>query len=68
MILIIGDTVKAAQAYNELMPADASRTVLVDTFKDEAEETLRVAEALGDDLMGFVWIPLGNEGCYPRYG
>jgi nicotinate phosphoribosyltransferase len=62
MILIIGDTVKAAQAYNELMPADASRTVLVDTFKDEAEETLRVAEALGDDLDGVRLDTPGERG------
>lgn len=52
MILIIGDTVGAAQAYHRLMPPDAPRTVLVDTFKDEAEESLRVAAALGEDLGG----------------
>jgi nicotinate phosphoribosyltransferase len=62
MILIIGDTVKAAQAYNEIMPADAPRTVLVDTFKDEAEETLRVAEALGDDLDGVRLDTPGERG------
>jgi hypothetical protein len=28
------------------------RIVLVDTFRDEAEETLRVAHALGDRLYG----------------
>lgn len=52
MILIIGDTVEAALAYHRLMPPDAPRTVLVDTFKDEAEEALRVAGALGKDLAG----------------
>jgi nicotinate phosphoribosyltransferase len=52
MILVIGDTVEAARAYNDLMPADAPRTVLVDTFKDEIEESLRVADALGRDLVG----------------
>ncbi|HHV34921.1 MAG TPA: nicotinate phosphoribosyltransferase [Syntrophomonadaceae bacterium] len=62
MILIIGDTVKAAQAYNELMPPDAPRTVLVDTFKDEAEETIRVAEALGDDLGGVRLDTPGERG------
>lgn len=62
MILVIGDTVKAAQAYNELMPPDAPRTVLVDTFKDEAEETLRVAEALGDDLSGVRLDTPGERG------
>lgn len=52
MILIIGDTVEAGRAYHRLMPPDEPRTVLVDTFKDEAEESLRVAEALGSDLSG----------------
>ncbi|MDH7577997.1 MAG: nicotinate phosphoribosyltransferase [Bacillota bacterium] len=50
MILIAGDTVEAAEAYHRFMPPDAPRTVLVDTFKDEAEEALRVARALGRSL------------------
>ncbi len=50
LVLIMGDTVKTALAYNEHMPKDAPRTILVDTFHDEAEETLRVAQALGTDL------------------
>jgi nicotinate phosphoribosyltransferase len=52
MILVFGDTVKAARAFDEHMPEDVLRIVLVDTFKDEAEEALRVAEALGDRLRG----------------
>lgn len=52
LFLIVGDTVKAAQAYHELMPSWALRLMLVDTFKDEAEESLRLAEALGKDLYG----------------
>jgi nicotinate phosphoribosyltransferase len=52
MILIFGDTVKAALAFDAAMPPDVLRIVLVDTFKDEAEEALRVAEALGDRLRG----------------
>ncbi|MCY0907271.1 MAG: nicotinate phosphoribosyltransferase [Sulfobacillus thermosulfidooxidans] len=50
LLLMAGDTVKAAQAYDALMPPNAPRVVLVDTFKDEAEEALRVAEALGSKL------------------
>src|SRR3954463_12924198 len=34
------------------VPPDVPRIVLVDTFKDEAEEALRVAHALGDRLYG----------------
>ncbi|MDR1193741.1 MAG: nicotinate phosphoribosyltransferase [Peptococcaceae bacterium] len=50
IFLIMGDSVRVAKAYNELMPAGEVRTVLVDTFKDECEEALRVAEALGENL------------------
>jgi nicotinate phosphoribosyltransferase len=52
MILLFGDTVQAARAFDAHMPDDVLRIVLVDTFKDEAEEALRVAEALGKRLRG----------------
>jgi len=52
VMIISGDTVKAAQAYNLCMPKDVSRIILIDTFKDEAEESIRVARALGKDLLG----------------
>ncbi|TAN32316.1 nicotinate phosphoribosyltransferase [bacterium] len=52
MILLFGDTVKAARAFDAHMPDDVLRIVLVDTFKDEAEESLRVAAALGERLKG----------------
>ena len=52
LVLIFGDTVAAAQAFDRDLEADVPRIVLVDTFKDEAEEALRVAHALGDRLYG----------------
>jgi len=52
LVLIFGDTVEAALAFDRNMDPDVPRIVLVDTFKDEAEETLRVAHALGDRLYG----------------
>ena len=52
VFLIVGDTVAVAKTYDEILPPDAMRLILVDTFKDEAEETLRVAQALGDKLAG----------------
>lgn len=52
LILVYGDTVDAALAFDKHMPTDVPRIVLVDTFKDEVEESLRVAEALGDRLYG----------------
>lgn len=50
--LLVGDTVEVARAYLATMPPGAPVIILVDTFKDEAEETLRVAEALGEKLDG----------------
>jgi nicotinate phosphoribosyltransferase len=52
LILIFGDTVRAAEAFDRVIEPEVPRIVLVDTFKDEAEESLRVAEALGDRLWG----------------
>lgn len=49
-VLIVGDTVKLAKFYDAQIPADEPRTILIDTFKDESEEAIRVAEALGDRL------------------
>ncbi|MDP3045726.1 MAG: nicotinate phosphoribosyltransferase, partial [Bacillota bacterium] len=40
--LIAGDTLRVARAYPEAMPPGTPIIVLVDTFKDEVEETLRV--------------------------
>jgi len=62
IFLIVGDTVKVAEAYDELMPPDAARIILVDTFKDEAEEALRVAEALGKRLAGVRLDTPGERG------
>lgn len=48
--LIAGDTLPVAVAYDEISPKDHKRTVLIDTFKDEAEEAIRIAKALGKNL------------------
>jgi nicotinate phosphoribosyltransferase len=48
--LIAGDTVEVAKVYDKIMPPEHKRVVLIDTFKDEVEESLRVAEALGENL------------------
>jgi nicotinate phosphoribosyltransferase len=52
LVLVIGDTVRAAEAFDRHVDPDVPRIVLVDTFRDEAEEALRVATALGDRLYG----------------
>ncbi len=60
--LIVGDTVELARAYDRFVPEDAPRIILVDTFKDEAEEALRVAEALGSSLNGIRLDTPGERG------
>jgi nicotinate phosphoribosyltransferase len=50
LIIVMGDTVKATLAFDKHIDKSVSRVSLVDTFKDEAEESLRVAAALGEKL------------------
>jgi nicotinate phosphoribosyltransferase len=50
LIICFGDTVKAALAFERLMDPRVPRTVLVDTFLDEAVESVRVARALEGKL------------------
>ena len=52
LVLIYGDTVEAALAFDRAMESEVPRIVLVDTFRDEAEESARVAAALGNRLGG----------------
>src|SRR4051812_27886715 len=52
LVLIFGDTVEAALAFDRDLDADVARIVLVDTSKEGAEEPLRAPHALGDRLYG----------------
>lgn len=52
LILCIGDTVRATEAFDRYIDPQIKRIALVDTFRDEAEESLRVARALGERLWG----------------
>ena len=52
LILCMGDTLRVAEAFDRHIEQAVNRIALVDTFKDEAEESLRLAEALGDMLWG----------------
>ncbi|HCR38849.1 MAG TPA: nicotinate phosphoribosyltransferase [Synergistaceae bacterium] len=51
-ILLAGDTLQIAKVYDGFLPKGEPRIILVDTFHDEAEESLRIASALGDRLSG----------------
>jgi nicotinate phosphoribosyltransferase len=62
LIIIMGDTVKATVAFDKYMPAEVPRVSLVDTFKDEAEESLLVAQALGEKLQSVRLDTPGERG------
>jgi nicotinate phosphoribosyltransferase len=52
LVLIMGDTVRAIQAFDRHMPPETPRVALVDTFHDEAEESLEVARVMREKLRG----------------
>jgi nicotinate phosphoribosyltransferase len=62
MILIVGDTVEATKAFDRHISPEVHRIALVDTFRDEAEESIRVAQALGDKLWGVRLDTPGERG------
>jgi len=62
LVIIAGDTVEVAKAYDESMPESESRIILVDTFKDEAEESLRVANELKEKLQAVRLDTPGERG------
>lgn len=52
LIMLMGETLLALRAFDQIMPAGVPRVALVDTFHDEAEEALLLADALGERLDG----------------
>lgn len=50
LVLVMGDTVSATQAFDEVIEAEVPRISLIDTFSDEKFAALEVAEALGERL------------------
>lgn len=48
LILVMGDTVEATRAFDEVVDPAVPRVSLIDTFQDEKFEAVRVAEELGD--------------------
>lgn len=61
-ILVVGDTLELARTYDSFLPEGEARIILVDTFKDEAEEALRVADLLGERLQGVRLDTPGERG------
>jgi nicotinate phosphoribosyltransferase len=62
LIICFGDTVEAALAFDKFLPPDVPRTVLVDTFRDEAEESVRVASVMGERVRGVRLDTPGERG------
>ena len=50
VIIILGDTLKCAIAYDNAIPVEVPRIILVDTFGDEKIETIRLAQKLKNKL------------------
>lgn len=51
-MLVAGDTLPVAETYDRIASKSHNRIVLVDTYKDEVEEALRIAEKLDGNLYG----------------
>ncbi|MDZ7261103.1 MAG: nicotinate phosphoribosyltransferase [candidate division KSB1 bacterium] len=65
LILIMGDTVEATRAFDEIIDKKVPRIALIDTFQDEKFEAIRVAEALGPHLYGVrLDTPLSRRGDF----
>ncbi|MDI6858052.1 MAG: nicotinate phosphoribosyltransferase [Dehalococcoidia bacterium] len=62
LIICFGDTVDAALAFDKFLPPEVPRTVLVDTFHDEAEEAVRVASVMGERIRGVRLDTPGERG------
>jgi len=62
LIIIVGDTVQATMLFDKHMPPEVPRVSLGDTFTDAAEESLRVAEALGEKLQSVRLDTPGERG------
>ncbi len=52
LIITMGNTVAATLAFDRHMPPEVARIALVDTFKDEPEESILVAQAMEGRLQG----------------
>lgn len=67
LILIFGDTVESAKAFDAVIPKDVPRIVLIDTFLDEKFEAIRVADALKNRLFGIrLDTPGSRRGDFKR--
>jgi len=50
LILILGSTLSAIEAFDEIIEPEVKRVALIDTLKDEKFEAIDIAEAMGEKL------------------
>jgi nicotinate phosphoribosyltransferase len=50
LVLVMGDTIVATQAFDEVIDEKVPRIALIDTFSDEKFAAIAVMEALGDSI------------------
>ncbi len=67
LILIMGSTVAATKAFDEVIDKKVKRISLIDTFNDEKFEALHVSEALGARLYGVrLDTPSSRRGSFKK--
>ncbi|MBI5562210.1 MAG: nicotinate phosphoribosyltransferase [Deltaproteobacteria bacterium] len=67
LVIVMGDTVEAVKAFDEVVDKKIGRVALIDTFNDEKFEAVRVAEALGGRLYGVrLDTPASRRGDFYR--
>lgn len=62
LIIVMGDTASATLAFDKHMPPEVARIALVDTFKDEPEDSLIVAQEMKGHLQGVRLDTPGERG------
>jgi len=67
LILIMGSTVDATQAFDEIIEKTVKRISLIDTFNDEKFEAINVSDALGPRLYGIrLDTPSSRRGSFKK--
>ncbi|MCW4036535.1 MAG: nicotinate phosphoribosyltransferase [Candidatus Bathyarchaeota archaeon] len=67
LMIVFEDQVEAWRAYDQVMPPDVPRVVLVDTYYDEKVEAVRAAEAIKERLSAVrLDTPGSRRGDFPE--
>ena len=67
LIIVMGDTLEATRAFDEVIEPAVRRTALIDTFNDEKFEAIHVAEEMGGRLFAIrLDTPASRRGNFYR--